>query len=212
MVRRCASLSKARGLAGDDASPDPMVRHSPGIYLFADGQPSPSLQVLRPSKSSGMKTSGNGSVLFPLIAKMVVPGLQGHVPVQTGTPVFYFYFNESDAKVSDFGTENSIAAQSPDEFSLVKFRQKSGERELEFGRASAYGGALVSMKKGIDPRVTIKFSAEDKGVGIFKVSLDKALDIGEYAFVFTGANGAARIYDFSVVGVAPAAKVALNGQ
>ena len=33
MVSRCASINASRGIAGDDASTDPLVRHSPGIYM-----------------------------------------------------------------------------------------------------------------------------------------------------------------------------------
>jgi hypothetical protein len=34
MVRRCATLAQVRGIAGDDGSADPKVRHSPGIYVL----------------------------------------------------------------------------------------------------------------------------------------------------------------------------------
>jgi hypothetical protein len=207
MVRRCATLADQRGLVGDDSSSDPKVRHSPGIYIMESWLSPDKLQLLRPSKSSGLRTTGNGSVLFPLIAKLVIPGPQSHVPAPTSAPVFYFYFNVSDAKVSDFGMENSIAAQSPDEFSLVKFREKNGSREVDVGRASAYAGSLVSLKKGIDPKYTLRFDTEDEGNGIFKVSAERGLEAGEYAFVFTGANGSSRIYDFSVVNAAAAQPV-----
>lgn len=198
MVRRCATLGEVRGIAGDDASPDPKVRHSPGIYVMENWLSPNVLQKLRPSKAGGVKTSGNGSIVFPLIARLTVPGAQSHVPVAASAPVFYFYFNPSDPNVSDFGQENSAAAQSPDEFTLVKFRTKGDERELEMGRASAYGGSVVSFRKGLNPKTEIKVDAEEQGNGIFKVAPSKPLEPGEYAFVFTGANGSARIYDFSV--------------
>jgi hypothetical protein len=48
MVRRCATLAQVRGLAGDDTSPDPKIRHSPGIYLMESWLSPNILQVLHP--------------------------------------------------------------------------------------------------------------------------------------------------------------------
>lgn len=198
MVRRCATLNGARGLAGDDASPDPRVRHSPGIYVMENWASPNVLQKLRPSKSSGIRTSGIGSIVFPLVSKLMVPGLESHVSVLSSSPTFYFYFNPSDTSVSDFGQETSKAAQSPDEFTLVRFKARGDGRELDVGKASAYGASVVSFRKGINPKYTVKVDAEDMGNGIFRVTVSQPLESGEYAFVFTGANGSSRIYDFSI--------------
>ena len=65
------------------------------------------------------------------------------------------------------------------------------------GRASAYGGSIVSFRKGLSLKNTIKFSTEEIGPGIHKVTPNVTLESGEYAFVFTGGEGS-RIYDFSV--------------
>lgn len=198
MVRRCATLSAVRGTAGDDSSPDPTVRHSPGIYVMEDWRTPNAMQKIRPSKSSGVRTSGNGSILFPLKAKLVLQSSDSKVTVLSASPDFYFYFNPSDPNVSDFGLENSLAAQSPNEFTLVRFKLKDGARELEVGKASAYGGAVVSFRQGINPKLAIPLHTEDMGNGIFKVTPSKPLVDGEYAFVLSGADGSARIYDFSV--------------
>ena len=197
MVLRCASASQLKGVAGDDTSSDPKVKHSPGIYVQQTWLNPAPLQPIRASRSGGMKTSGNGSIVFPLVAKLVIPGMQSRMPVQSANPIFYFYFNPSDAKVSDFGTEGSDGTQSPEEFSLVKLRNKKDTRELEMGRASAYGGSIVSFRKGLSLKNTIKFSTEEIGPGIHKVTPNVTLESGEYAFVFTGGEGS-RIYDFSV--------------
>lgn len=197
MVLRCASASQLKGSAGDDSSPDPKVKHSPGIYIQQTWLSPAPLQAIRASRSGGMKTSGNGSIVFPLVAKLVIPGMQSRMQVQSTKPTFYFYFNPSDAKVSDFGTEGSDGTQSPEEFSLVKLRNKKDTRELEMGRASAYGGSIVSFRKGLSLKNAIKFSTEEIGPGIHKVTPNVILENGEYAFVFTGGEGS-RIYDFSV--------------
>lgn len=199
MVRRCATLNQQRGIAGDDTSSDPRVRHSPGIYTFQNWLTPEKLQIIRPSKPSGVKSSGNGSILFPFVTKMVIPGGTSHTPEQTNHPEFYFYFNVSDEKVSDFGMENSISAQSPDEFSLVKFIKKGNDRELIMGKSSFYGNIAVSIKKGVESKYTIHFNSEELSHGIYKVTTEQDLDSGEYAFVFTGANGNSRIYDFSII-------------
>ena len=197
MVMRCASASAARGIAGDDASSDPMVRHSPGIYVMENWQTPPHLQPVNASKSSGMKTSGNGSLLLPLVAKMILPGAYSRIQVPSSSPTFYFYFNPNDQAVSDFGQEHSAAAQSPDGFTLVRFKQRRDTRELEMGRASAYGGSLVSFRKGLTLKSSVPFTSAQRGSGIYQVSLG-TLEPGEYAFVFTGGDDSARVYDFSV--------------
>ena len=197
MVRRCATLGQQRGIAGDDSSDDPNVKHSPGVYSYQTWLTPNKLQLVRPSKPSGMKTSGNGSIMFPLKNKMVVPGSTSSVAVAINNPVFYFYFDVSDEKVSDFGMANSSAVQSPDEFSLVKFAAKGADRELTVGKVSFYGNALVGMKQGVDAKETIRFNKEEVAKGVFKVLTD-SLAVGEYAFVLTGADGNSRIYAFSV--------------
>ena len=198
MVRRCATLSEKRGIAGDDTSADPKVKHSPGIYAFETWLDAKKLQVIRPSKASGIKSTGNGSLVFPYMTKLVMANPKSHLDIPENNPEFYFYFNVSDGKVSDFGMENSVAAQSPDEFSLIKFKDKGDSREVNIGKVSFYGGITLTNRRGIDPKYTIHFEIEQVADGIFKVSPHDPLDAGEYAFIFTGANGNSRIYDFSV--------------
>lgn len=201
MLTRCASASAARGIAGDDASPDPMVRHSPGIYVMEEWHKPTILLPVIASKSSGMKTSGNGSILMPLVTKMLLPGAVSRLPVYSSSPTFYFYFNPNDQAVSDFGQEHSAAAQSPDGFSLVRLKSKKDTRELEMGRASAYDGSLVSYRKGLSLKSSVAFQAESTRPGIYKI-LVGPLEAGEYAFVFTGSDSASRVYDFTVVSTA----------
>lgn len=211
LVRRCATVNQQRGVIGDDVSNDPKVKHSPGIYVVQGEGTASKLKVLRPSRSSGVRSTGNGSIMFPLKQKMVLTGPSSGAVVPADSPQFYFYFNILDSNVSDFGLENSLAAQSPDEFSLVTLIEKNGGRELQVGKASFYGGSVVSVRNGIDPKYTIPFNVEDVSPGIFKVTVGHILSAGQYAFVFKGGNGAARIYDFSVSEVA-SSTAAKSGQ
>ena len=113
-------------------------------------------------------------------------------------PSFYFYFNPSDANVSDFGQAQSLAAQSADEFSLIKLKQKGTTREVEIAHVSGVFGPGGAGRNGFNPKSLISFAAEDEGNGIFKVSLGPLMP-GEYAFVFTRANVDARVYDFTIL-------------
>jgi hypothetical protein len=202
MVVRCATASQTRGIAGDDTSPDPMVRHSPGIYVMADWQRPSALQRIHIAKSSGTKSSGNGSIVFPLSVKLVMPSASSQTPISANNPTFYFYFNRSDSNVSDFGQEQSLATQSADEFSLIKFSKNGETREIEIHHVSGLFGPAGSGRTGFSPKSTMNFTSEDKGNGIFRVSVN-SLEPGEYAFVFTKANVDARIYDFTILQAAP---------
>lgn len=191
MVNRCTASSRAQGYAANSA--DPAVPHAPGIYVVEDGPGAATLQPLRPSKASGVKVTGNGSVLMPYRARLVLPETGSHMPLRSAQPVFYFYFDVPDRRVSDFGTANSAAAQSPDEFTLVRFSVKGNQREVGMGKVSAY-----DIRRGIDPAASIAFAAQDTGEGVFKVSFAEKLVPGEYGFVLTGATGTSRVYDFSI--------------
>ena len=192
MVGRCDASAHAQPAAANSA--DPAAPHMPGIYVPQDGPPAPRMQSIRPSKASGIKVTGNGTILLPYVGRLVLPDDHSRVRVGNHRPVFYFYFLVGDRQVSDFGTPDSVAAQSPDEFSLVQFKVKTNEREVGIGRISAYGG-----RRGIDPRDAIRFETSEIGGSAFKVFVDHDLAAGEYAFVLTGANGAARVYDFTIL-------------
>lgn len=197
MVRRCATFGQQRGIAGDDSSNDPMVKHSPGIYAWQDWAEM-KLVLIRPSSASGAKTTGNGSLLFPFNTRLIVPGEKSHTIQNTHNPNFYFYFNVSDQNVSDFGSENSLAAQSQEEFSLVQFKKKNSDREVTIGKLSLYLGVVVTHRQGIDPKYTIPFQADEISKGTFKISFEKPLASGDYGFIFSRSNGKSRIYDFTI--------------
>ena len=187
MVDRCIGSTRAQG--GDDTSSDPLVKRTPGIYLQRDS----GLAVIRPTTVSSLRVTGNGSILFPYMARMVLPQAAAQVTVPGGNPAFYFYFEAGDARVGDFGTSASAAAQSPSEFSLVRFRLKDGRREVTVGKASAVGGLA-----GIDPKNTLPFSIAELADGIFKAEMAAPLVAGQYAFILRAGDTAYRIYDFQV--------------
>ncbi|MEY4161020.1 MAG: hypothetical protein RLZZ136_1641 [Pseudomonadota bacterium] len=191
MVQKCTGSARAQGING--ASGDPLSKHPPGIYLAADQSGGAKLILLHPTSTAGIKLTGNGSLLFPYMAKLTVPQAQAQLVSPSARPTFYFYFDSDDRQVNTFGTVSSLAAQSPNEFSLVRFRSNQGARQFVIGRVQP----LVEVL-GIDPKNALAFEMAEVGDGIFRISFSSDLVPGEYGFILPGAKSHFRIYDFSV--------------
>ncbi len=191
MVDRCVGATQAQGTLS--ASSDPLQKRKPGVYIDLGSEGSHDINQIRPTVASSGKVTGNGSVLFPFKANLGLSGPTANTEAIQSSPVFYFYFETSDARVSDFGVSDSIAAQSPSEFSLVRFKDKKGRRELTVGKSN-----MFSTNLGIDPDDTIPFSIDEIGDGIFRVEPTSPLDKGEYGFVLKFGGEKYRIFDFSV--------------
>jgi hypothetical protein len=190
MVGRCTGAVKAQGVA--DVS-DPMAKHASGIYVLQDWLAQPKLLLLRPSALSGGRITGNGSILFPHIAKMVVPRSTAVLAIPLGRPVFYFYFENVAKWVGEFGQFSTRQVQSPQEFSLVRMKAGKDQRELTIGKVSVY-----NQERGIDPKLTIPFQIKEMADNIYQVTVDAGLATGEYAFILAGDKGHYRIYDFAI--------------
>jgi len=111
MVQRCTGASRAQGTMAGAA--DPMTAHAPGIYLQVTAVNGATLEQLRPVSGTALKTTGNGSILFPRMAKLIVPQPHAQLTAKAARPVFWFYFDTADRKVNSFGTLSTLAAQSP---------------------------------------------------------------------------------------------------
>jgi len=202
---RTSAAPQARPAAGGMfASTRPSVTPSrlpEGIYW--NGDDAHGLTLLRPTGQTAVKLVGNGSILFPHMAKLIVPRATAQMAIAAPRPAFRFYFNPQDNRVSEFGGVGGTAAQSPNEFSLVHFRQDGATRQMIIGRVAPY----VSVS-GIDPKNTLPFTMADLGDGVFNVELPGDLPPGEYGFVLIGESqrskqGVYRVYDFTITG-APA--------
>lgn len=191
MVDRCSGSSRAQGT--DQSSSNPLIKRTPGLYLKDTSSGSERIGIIRPTTVSGVQVSGNGSLIFPYIAKLSIPRLTAQNVADGQSPTFYFYFEAADNKTGDFGTSVSNAAQSPSEFSLVRFKAEKNQREMIIGRASAFNARV-----GIDPKYTIPFSITEIGDSIFEVKMNSQLTPGQYGFVLRAGNDAYRIYDFQV--------------
>ncbi|MCB0783815.1 MAG: hypothetical protein KDC02_06215 [Flavobacteriales bacterium] len=166
---------------------DPLSPHRPGIYYKNDqGE----LVEMLPSAVSDTKQRGGfGKISF--IYKL--DGARSRTNVKR-TPVFYFYFSTQDTEFKDPDVSGFGQVMSPQEFALVRLREKGDTRELVFS-----GPNIVSMSIDDDAKVT--FEMEQLTNGVFKVTPD-ALPVGEYCFLHSGVTTyywyMQRVFDFGV--------------
>jgi hypothetical protein len=201
MLKRSSSPVLA-GAAADNINPDPMVPHSPGIYML-DQRGSGRMVRIDPTVSNQTKTSNIWGYAFTYglssaKLKTVIPNASARVQAASRRPVFYFYFNQTGplASLADFSMSFAATTTTPSEFSLVHFDQKRDHRE-----AAVMSIGLGSVKTGVSDKARIAFTYEDVAPGVFRVSPSTDLLPGEYGFIASmgaGTGMIARIFDFSV--------------
>lgn len=194
-------------------SPDPLVPHPSGVYLFADWLSEPKMLAIDATTSNQTKTGGFlGYALTGGIASMsfkaVIPNQEARVQTAQSRPKFYFYFDQSTSSLSNRGGSSfwtAGAVTSPAEFSLVKFDVKKKSREAKVGKFNI-GGA----KAGVMDKDQIPFTYNRIAPGVFEVIVDNNLEAGEYGFIYSTSGGAgpgaaggvgattSRVFDFSV--------------
>jgi len=186
-------------------SPDPMVPHPAGVYLFDQLGADPKMVKMNPTVSNQAKTGGIlGYTLTGGIASLSIKAAIPNETARTITgkkPIFYFFFDQSnDVEASNaWASGANISITSPAEFSLIELMKKKGRREARVGSANL-GGA----KTGVMDKDRIPFEYTEVRPGVFKVEASNVANPGEYGFIFalggSGAGGAmtARIFDFSV--------------
>lgn len=194
-----------------DSSPDPLVPHFTGVYLMDDWSASPRMWRINPTASTQTKTGGIfGYALTGGIAsasvKAVIPGASAKTNAQSSRPIFYMYFGTpNDNQGGTFSTGFGSALESPNEFSLVKLKEKKKRREARVGSMN-----IAGAKAGVMDKDQIPFSYEQLAAGIFKVQPDADLEKGEYGFLIAAGGGVgpglagtagaagARVFDFSI--------------
>lgn len=185
MVKRSAAPEKL-----SDSAADPMVPHYAGVYLMDSWSDEPRMWKIDPTSSSQTKTGGIfGYALTGGIAsasvKAVIPGEAARFASPMPRPVFYVYMNTPDAVNSGtFSTGFGGGVQSPNEFSLVKFKERKGRREARIGSLN-----IAGAKAGVMDKDRIPFSYEQVSPGVFKMVPDVDLDEGEYGFIFALGGG-----------------------
>lgn len=186
---------------------DPMVPHPSGVYLLASS-PAPRMQRIDATASNQAKTGGIlGYALTGGIASMSIKAAIQNETARTKTdnktPVFYFFFDESNPDTARQGgawlAGTAATISSPAEFTLIRLMKKDGRREARVGSVNI-GGA----KTGVMDKDRIVFDYQMVRPGVFKASPTAALTPGEYGFIYAvngnGAGGAmsARVFDFTV--------------
>ncbi len=170
---------------------DPHTMHKPGIYYYNSNDVNNPVRKIDAARVSSYKASGGGYGGFGGASQLaVVSGAESKQQIAETSPIFYFYFDSKNYSHTDW-----YDAASPNEFVLVKFIEKKGERLFKTGSSSSFGFSS-SASEGIPEKDKIPFDYTEVSEGIYKVTFKKPLPKGEYCFVF--ATATYKVFDFGV--------------
>lgn len=141
----------------------------------------------KPSSGTGAAL-GAGTVLMAStgkdIQKLVIMGNTSKNVIEDKRPIFRFYLPKSNkdsfAKEADnwyYSIMNEV--QSPNEFQLVKMKQKKNRRTFVDGASYSVAGFTGTNAKG---RVVVDFDINEINNNTFEVTLKEDLEPGEYVF------------------------------
>lgn len=171
---------------------DPKTMRKQGIYYYNKSDPANLFIPIESTVVSGTKAGGFGTRLAQSytygIAKnkytSSLSGAHAHREIPHSKPKFYFYIG-------------TTSVETPNDFALIKLKEKKNSREMTIATANAYGASL-----GIDDKEKVDFNYEKIADGIYKVYAKEPLDMGEYCFIYTGTApgifSRTRVYDFSI--------------
>lgn len=198
---RSTSSTTGTTMAGGDDPNNPMSKHSYGIYLYEVRGEQRKMTQLAPNVSAQNRTGGTfTSSLTYGIGKVKVksnlPRRNASLQIKDSQPVFYFYLDVSSGGLN---TASGIPS-TPNEFAMVRFNQRSDNREVTIGKMNAFGG-----KGGLSDEYVVQFNAEDMGNGVYRVTPSGPLRAGEYAFYLLNSGNSnasaavgAKFFDFGV--------------
>jgi hypothetical protein len=148
------------------------------------------------NRTGGTFTSGLTYGISKVKVKSNLPGRNAALQIKDVQPVFYFYLDVSSGGLN---TASGIPS-TPNEFAMIRFNQRSDNREVTIGKANAFGA-----KGGLSDEYVVQFNAEDMGNGVFRVTPSAALRTGEYAFYLLNSGNSnasaavgAKFFDFGV--------------
>lgn len=195
-----SSLSGAASASGDPN--DPMSKHSYGIYLYEERDGTRKMTQLAPNVSAQNRTGGGFTAavtpfgLGKVKTKANLPGRNASLQIKSTSPVFYFYLDTSSGGLN---TASGIPS-TPNEFTLVRFNQRSDNREVTIAKANSWGA-----KGGLSDEYVVGLKAEDMGNGVFKVTPAGDLKSGEYGFYLVNSGNSntsqgvgSKFFDFGV--------------
>jgi hypothetical protein len=184
---------------------DPTAPHEAGIYVYSENAPAGSKMImLEPNvytqgKTGGVFASAMTYGIAKIKVKAVLRGGRANARVIDTKPVFYFYFEQQGAGLSQasglFG-----GTSTPNEYTLLKFDVKGDTRETVIAKANAFGAS-----GGTDDKAVTSFTYTKLRPGVYKVSLSQPLQPGEYGFISSGGSVAvgpmgsttnSRVFDF----------------
>lgn len=180
---------------------DPMAKHNYGIYLFEEKDGVKKMTPLKANVSAQNRTGGlfTSSLTYGIgkvKTKTNLPGRTANLQIQNAMPIFYFYL---DITSGGLNTASGVPSD-PREFTLVRFNQRSDNREVTIGKSNAFGA-----KGGLSDEYVVQVKAEDMGNGIFRVTPAVDLKKGEYGFMLvnsgnsnTAAGVGSKFFDFGV--------------
>ena len=190
-------------LANQKDMNDPKTMRRTGIYLYDSENLTKPIKRVDPTVTSTGKSGGFGTFVAQVYTygiaksklKSDLSGKNSRLHISTNNPVFYFYFDNNKNPMADdwfFST-----ATSPNEFVLVKLKEKSDSREMVVGDANAY-----SSSTGISNKIKIDFKYEEIADGIFKIVFDKPVEKGEYCFLYASSTPTQysnnKVWDFGI--------------
>jgi hypothetical protein len=201
-----AASASAPGAASAAGNPDdPTAPHEAGIYIYSESAPPGSkMTMLEPSVYSEGKTGGYlaASMTYGIAKikrKAVIRGAHSNARAADSQPVFYFYFEQRGAGLSQASTPFG-GTSTPNEYTLLKFDIKGDTRETVVGTSNAFG-----TSGGTEDRAVTGFTYSKLRPGAYKVVLNGTLQPGEYGFISAngtagmglyGGSGASRVFDF----------------
>ncbi|WP_159648049.1 hypothetical protein [Sphingorhabdus sp. 109] len=200
--------NKASAPAMAPDSPDPMVPHPAGVYLLDETGEAARMVRIDSTISNQAKTGGilgyaiTGG-LASMSVKASIPNETARAGTDSQTPVFYMFFDESNpdtvVQASSWQSGSAQTINSPNEFTLIKLKQKKGRREARVGSMNIGG-----TKVGVMDKDQHQFDYEIVRPGVYKVVAQEVLEQGEYGFIYALNGGAAggaltaRIFDFTI--------------
>jgi hypothetical protein len=195
------STSAAASTSGSGDPNDPMAKHSYGIYLFEERNGERKMTQLVPNVSAqnrtgGMFTSGLTYGIGKVKIKSNLPGRSAALQIKGTQPVFYFYL---DITSGGLNTSSGVPS-TPNEFAMIRFNQRSDNREVTIGKVNAFGA-----KGGLSDEYVVQFTTQDMGNGVFRITPAAPLTKGEYAFYLINSGNSnassavgAKFFDFGV--------------
>lgn len=197
------SIASSPPAASDSGDPnDPMSKHSYGIYLYEERDGVRKMTQLQPNVSAQNRTGGGFTAavtpfgLGKVKTKANLPGRNATLQITSTSPVFYFYLDTSSGGLN---TASGVPS-TPNEFSLVRFNQRSDNREVTIAKVNSWGG-----KGGLSDEYVVPLKAEDLGNGIFRVTAAGELRKGEYGFYLLNSGNSnvnagigSKFFDFGV--------------